>query len=100
MKCREQSTGRPVSNKLVIDIDMDSVTAAESDLPQRSRPFLNRAKDRLRKILDHSPEDAMQDIDKRSIFWECLCLQHWKHLYSCESITQTICIPSKIQGKI
>ena len=33
-------------------------------------------------------------------FWECLCLRHWKHLYSWDKITQTICIPSKIQGKV
>ena len=32
-------------------------------------------------------------------FGECLCLLHWKHLYSWEIITQTIYIPSKIQGK-
>ena len=25
--------------------------------------------DRLRKLLDHSPEDAMQDNDKRSLIW-------------------------------
>ena len=34
-----------------------------------SRSFLNRLNDRLRKILDHSSKDAMQDIDKRSIIW-------------------------------
>ena len=33
-------------------------------------------------------------------FGECLCLRHWKHLYSWARITQTICIPSKIQVKI
>ena len=26
-------------------------------------------------------------------FGECLCLRHYKHLYSWESTTQTICIP-------
>ena len=31
------STGRPVSNKLVVDIDMDSDTAAESDLSLKIR---------------------------------------------------------------
>ena len=60
------STGRPVSNKLVIDIDMDSDTAAESDISLKSCSFLNRVNDRLRNILDHSSKDAMQDIDKRS----------------------------------
>ena len=30
---------------------------------------------------------------------ECLCLRHYKHLYSWEKNTQTIYIPSEIQGK-
>ena len=51
-----------VSNKLVI--------ATESNLSLKSRSFLNRMNDRLRKILDRSPEDPMQDVDKRSIIWE------------------------------
>ena len=61
------STGRPVDDKFVIDDDMDSDTATESNLSLRSRSFLNRVNDRFRKILDHSPEDPMQDIDKRSL---------------------------------
>ena len=64
------STGRLVSNKFVIDDDdMDSDTAAESDLSVKSRSFVNRVNDRLRKMLNRSPEDAMQDIDKRSRIW-------------------------------
>ena len=63
-------TGRPVSNKLVIDIDMDSGTAAESDLSLRSLAFLSRVNNRLRKMLNRSPEDPMQDIDKRSLIWD------------------------------
>ena len=63
------STGKLVSNKLVIDIDMDSDTAAELDLSLKSRSFLNRVNDRLRKMLNRSPEDSMQDIDKRSMIW-------------------------------
>ena len=63
------STGRPVSNKLVIDIDMDSDTAAESDLSLKSRSFLNRVNDRLRNMQDQSSKGAMQDIDKRSMIW-------------------------------
>ena len=63
------STGRPVYNKLVIDDDMDSDTATESNVSLRSRSFLNRVNDRLRKMLDRSPEDAMQDIDERSMIW-------------------------------
>ena len=62
-------TGRPVSNKLVIDIDMDSDTATESNLSPRSRSFLNRVNDRLRKILDQSSQDATQDSNKHSLIW-------------------------------
>ena len=93
------STERPVHDKFVIDDDMDSDTAAESNLSLRSQSFLNTVNDRFRMMLNRSPKDAMQDIDNRSIIWECLCLRHWKHLYSWERIAQTICIPSKIQGK-
>ena len=94
------STGRPIDDKFVIDDDMDPDTATKSNLSQRSRSFFNRVNDRLRKMLDRSPEDAMQDIDKRSMIWECLCLRHWKHLYSWARNTQKIYVPSTIQGKI
>ena len=63
------STERPVDDKFVIDDDMDSDTATESNLSLRTRSFLNRVNDRLRKILGRSSEDAMQDIDKRSMIW-------------------------------
>ena len=62
-------TERPVDDKFVIDDDMDSDTATESNLSLRSRSSTNRENDRLRKILDHSSKDAMQDIDKRSMVW-------------------------------
>ena len=71
-KCGEMlgtSTGRHVEDKFVIDDDMDCDTVTESNLSLRSRSFLHRVKDRVRKMLDHLPEDAMQDIDKRSIIW-------------------------------
>ena len=45
------STGRPVYEKFVIDDDMDSDTAAESNHSPKSRSFLNRVNDRLRKML-------------------------------------------------
>ena len=61
------STGRLVSNQLIIVIDMDSDTVAESNLCLKSRSLLNRVNDRLRKMLNRSPEDSMQDIDKRSM---------------------------------
>ena len=84
------TTRRLVDDKFIIDEDMDSDTATESNLSPRSRSFLNRVNDRLRKMLDHLPEDAMQDMDKLSMIWVCLCLQHWQHLYSWERITQKI----------
>ena len=67
-------TGRPVggqqftqdADKFVInDDDMDSDTATESNFSLEFRSFLQRENDRLRKILDHYPKDAMQDIEKR-----------------------------------
>ena len=66
---QQTSTRRPVSNKLVIDNDMVSDTATESDLSLKSRSFLDRVNDRLQKMLNRSPEDSMQDIDKRSMIW-------------------------------
>ena len=44
---------------------MDSDTATESNMIN----ILNSVHDRLRKILDHSSKDAMQDIDKRPTIW-------------------------------
>ena len=63
------STGRPVNDKLVVDDDMDSDTAAKANLSLKSRSFLIRVNDRLPKVLNRSPEDSMQDIDKRSMIW-------------------------------
>ena len=48
---------------------MNSDTATESDLSLKSRSFLNRVNDRLRKMLNRSPKASMQDIDKRSMMW-------------------------------
>ena len=62
-------TVRPVDDKFVIDIDVDSATSVESDLSLKSHSFLNRVNDRLRKMLNRSPEDSMQDIDKRFMIW-------------------------------
>ena len=62
-------TGRPMDDKFFIDDDTDSDTVTESNVSLRSRSFLNRVNDQFRKILDHSSEDAMQDIDKRSMSW-------------------------------
>ena len=62
-------TERPVDDKFIIDDDMDSDTVTESNLSLKSRSFLNRVNGRMRKILDHSSKDAMQDIDKHSFIW-------------------------------
>ena len=62
-------TVRPVDDKFVIDDDMDFDTATESDLSLKSRSFLHRVNDRVRKILDQSSKDAMQDINKHSLIW-------------------------------
>ena len=51
---------------------MTSLTAAESNLSLKLRSFLNRVNDRLRKMLDRSPEDSMQRIDKCSLIWGML----------------------------
>ena len=96
----EARTVRPVSNKLVIDIDMDPDTAAESNLSLRSQSFLNRVNDRSRKMLDRSPEDAMQDIDKRSVIWGMFMSSTLQASVFMGKKTQTIYIPSKIFGKI
>ena len=48
---------------------MDSDTVTESDLSLKTRSFLHRDNDRVRKMLDQSSKDAIQDIDKRSMIW-------------------------------
>ena len=50
---------KPVDDKFVIDYDMDSDTFTESNLSLKSRSFLNRVNDRLRKRLDHYSKDAI-----------------------------------------
>ena len=78
----EARTGRPVSGQpagsfiqhtdrfvVIDDDDMDSNTATESDVSLKSRSFLHRVNDRVRKILDQSSTDAMQDSDKHSLLW-------------------------------
>ena len=48
------------------DYDMDSNTVTESDMSLKSRSFLHRVNDRVRKMLDQSSKDAMQDSNKHS----------------------------------
>ena len=94
------STGRPVCNKLVIDIDMDSDTAPESNLSVKSRSLLNRVNDRLRKMLNRSPEDSMQDIDKRSMIWGMFMSSTVEASVFMGKNYSDNYIPSKIQVKI
>ena len=74
----EVRTGRPVNEQppgvftehtdkfIVNDHDMDSNTVTESDLSMKSRSFLHRVNDRVRKIQDQSSQDATQDSNKHS----------------------------------
>ena len=88
------------TDRFIVDDDnMDSNTIAESDMSLKSRSFLHSVNDRVRKMLDQSSKDATQDSNTNSLIWECLCLQHWKHLFSCERNTQKFYTP-KIQGTI
>ena len=54
---------------LVDDDDMDSDNVAESDMSLKSRSFLHRVNDRVRKMLDQSSKDATQDSNKHSLIW-------------------------------
>ena len=94
------STVRPVSNKLDIDIDMDSDTTAESDLSFKSHSFLNRLNDRLRKMLNHSPEDSMQDIDKSSMIWRVFLSLTLEAFFHGKEFLRQFAFHQKIQVKI
>ena len=81
MKCWKQEREQPAglftqhTDRFVIDDDdMDSNTVTESDLSLKSRSFLHRVNDRVRMMLDQSSKDAIQDSNKHSLIWECLCL--------------------------
>ena len=67
-ECGQEST-KEIDKFVIDDDDMDSDTVTESNFSLKSRSFLNRVNDRLRKILDHSSKDAMQDNDKLSLIW-------------------------------
>ena len=84
---------------IVDDNDIDSDTDAESDMSLLSRSFLHRVSDRVRKIQDQSLQHATQDSNKHSLIWECLCLRHWKHLYSWVRNTQKFLHSIKNIGK-
>ena len=106
----EARTGRPVGgqpftqhmDKFVIDDDdMDSDTATESDLSLKSRSFLHRVNDRLRKILDHSSKDALQDIDEHSLIWGMFLSPTLEaSVFMEKNYFEKFYIPSKMQVKI
>ena len=54
---------------IVDDDDTDPNTVTESDLSLKSRSFLHRVNDRVRKMLDQSSKDATQDSNKHSLIW-------------------------------
>ena len=82
------------------DDDMDSNTVTESDFSLKSRSFLHRVNDRLRKILDQSSKDAMKDIDKHSLIWGLFMSSTLEASVFMGRITRKIYIPSKIQETI
>ena len=56
---------------LLNDDDIISDTVAESDMSFKSRSFLHRVTDRVRKIQDQSlkMQDATQDSNNHSLIW-------------------------------
>ena len=63
------STGQLENYKFVIDDDMDSDTATESSFSLRSRSFLNRVDDRLRKLLDILQKMQCKTSTNVSMIW-------------------------------
>ena len=95
----EQQITQDTDKFVVDDDDMDSGTATESNFSLKSRSFWKRANDRLRKILDHSSKDAMQDIDKRSLIWRMFVSSTLEASVFMGKNYSEIYIPSKIQKK-
>ena len=54
---------------IVDDDDMDPSTVAESDMSLKSRSFLHRVNDHVRKRQKQSSIDATEDSDKHSFIW-------------------------------
>ena len=71
----EDRTGRAVvfaqhTDRFIVEYDnMDSDTEAESDLSLKSRSFLHRVNDQVRKRQNQSSKDATKDSDKHSVIW-------------------------------
>ena len=71
----EDRTGRPVVNAQHTDQfifeneETNSYAQAESELSLKSRSFLHRVNDQVRKRQKHSSKDATKDSDKHSVIW-------------------------------
>ena len=71
----EDRTFRPVvfvqhTERFIVDDDnMDSYTEAESEMSFKSRSFLHRVNDQVRKRQHQSSKDATKDSDKHSVMW-------------------------------
>ena len=71
----EVRTGRLVvfaqhTDRFIVENDiMDSYTEAESEMSLKSRSFLHRVNDQVRKRQCQSSKDATKDSDKHSVIW-------------------------------
>ena len=54
---------------IVDDDDMDSNTVALSDMSLKSRSFLHRVNDQVRKRQKQSSMDATEDSEEHSVIW-------------------------------
>ena len=58
------------TDRFIVENDnMDSYTEAEQGIPLKSRSFLHRGNDQVRKRQYQSSKDATQDSDKHSVIW-------------------------------
>ena len=71
----EDRTRRPVvfaqhTDRFIVENDkMNSYTVAESQMSFKSRSFLHRVNDQVRKRQNQSSKDATKDSDKHSVIW-------------------------------
>ena len=54
---------------IVENVNMDSDTEADSEMSFKSRSFLHRVNDQVRKRQYQSSKDATKDSDKHSVTW-------------------------------
>ena len=71
----EVRTGRPVvfarhTDRFIVENDfLDSYTEAESEMSLKSRSFLHRVNDQVRKRKYQSSKDATKDSEEHSVIW-------------------------------